>query len=329
MGAILATDILVSVLSGLVIVDKPQGWTSHDVVGRMRRLAGTRKVGHAGTLDPMATGVLVLGINKATRLLTYIVGTSKTYTATIRLGETTITDDAEGDVTETRTAVDVTDAAIAAGVSALTGPIQQVPSSVSAIKVNGERSYARVRSGEEVKLAARPVTIHRFDVHGIERIDGGRVVDVDVTVECSSGTYIRALARDLGNALGVGGHLTKLRRTQVGPYTIDQARTLEQLAEDLEVLEMSAAARSLMPNRDLSEDEATEISFGRRIAAGPGAGTPEAATVENPAAAFAPSGELVDTGAFAKPVLVFAPGTGAAAPAASAAATDAGTESNN
>ena len=290
-------------------------------------------MGHAGTLDPMATGVLVLGINKATRLLTYIVGTSKTYTATIRLGETTITDDAEGDVTEARTAVDVTDAAIAAGVSALTGPIQQVPSSVSAIKVNGERSYARVRSGEEVKLAARPVTIHRFDVQGIERIDGGRVVDVDVTVECSSGTYIRALARDLGNALGVGGHLTKLRRTQVGPYTIDQARTLEQLAEDLEVLEMSAAARSLMPNRDLSEDEATEISFGRRIAAGPGAGTPEAATVENPAAAFAPSGELVallaDTGAFAKPVLVFAPGTGAAAPAASAAATDARTESNN
>ncbi|MFJ4169088.1 tRNA pseudouridine(55) synthase TruB [Paenarthrobacter sp. NPDC089714] len=301
-------------LSGLVIVDKPQGWTSHDVVGRMRRLAGTRKVGHAGTLDPMATGVLVLGINKATRLLTYIVGTSKTYTATIRLGESTITDDAEGDVTEARSAADVTDDAIAAGVSALTGPIQQVPSSVSAIKVNGERSYARVRSGEEVKLAARPVTIHRFEVHGIERIDGGRVVDVDVTVECSSGTYIRALARDLGNALGVGGHLTALRRTQVGPYGIGQAHTLEQLAEELDVLEMSVAARALMPNRDLTEDETTEISFGRRIAAGPGAGTAAAATSENPAAAFAPSGELVallaDTGSFAKPVLVFAPGTG-------------------
>ncbi len=262
----------------------------------------------------MATGVLVLGINKATRLLTYIVGTSKTYTATIRLGETTITDDAEGDITEARSAVDVTDDAIAAGVAALTGPIQQVPSSVSAIKVNGERSYARVRSGEEVNLAARPVTIHRFEVHAINRLDGGRVVDVDVTVECSSGTYIRALARDLGNGLGVGGHLTALRRTQVGPYTLEQARTLEELAEELKVLDMSLAARSLMPNRELSEDETTEISFGRRIAAGPGAGTEEAATAENPAAAFAPSGELVallaDTGSFAKPVLVFAPGTG-------------------
>ncbi|MEZ2391088.1 tRNA pseudouridine(55) synthase TruB [bacterium RCC_150] len=298
-------------LSGLVIVDKPQGWTSHDVVGRMRRLAGTRKVGHAGTLDPMATGVLVLGINKATRLLTYIVGTSKTYSATIRLGESTITDDAEGDVTESRSAAGVTDEAIRAGVEALTGEIQQVPSSVSAIKVNGERSYARVRSGEEVKLAARPVTIHRFDIHSIRRIDGGRLVDVEATVECSSGTYIRALARDLGAALGVGGHLTALRRTQVGPYTLEQARTLEQLAEELEILDMSDAARSLMPNRELSDAEATEISFGRRISAGPAAGTPEAATAENPAAAFSPSGELVallaDTGNYAKPVLVFAP----------------------
>ncbi|MFP3581137.1 tRNA pseudouridine(55) synthase TruB [Arthrobacter sp. SIMBA_036] len=302
-------------LSGLVIVDKPQGWTSHDVVGRMRRLAGTRKVGHAGTLDPMATGVLVLGINKATRLLTYIVGTSKTYTATIRLGESTITDDAEGEVTESRSAVDVTDAAIAAGVAALSGTIQQVPSSVSAIKVDGERSYARVRSGQEVKLAPRPVTIHRFDVHNVQRVDGGRVIDVDVTVECSSGTYIRALARDLGAGLGVGGHLTVLRRTQVGPYTLDQAHTLAELAEELDVLDMSLAARALMPNRELTEDEAIEISYGRRISGGPGAGTPDAATAERPAAAFAPSGELVallaDTGSFAKPVLVFAPGTGA------------------
>ncbi|MFJ4028094.1 tRNA pseudouridine(55) synthase TruB [Paenarthrobacter sp. NPDC089989] len=313
-------------LSGLVIVDKPQGWTSHDVVGRMRRLAGTRKVGHAGTLDPMATGVLVIGINKATRLLTYIVGTSKTYTATIRLGESTITDDAEGEVTKARSAADITEEAIAAGVVALTGPIQQVPSSVSAIKVNGERSYARVRSGEEVKLAARPVTIHRFEVHGMERIDGGRVMDVDVTVECSSGTYIRALARDLGNGLGVGGHLTALRRTQVGPYGIGQARTLEQLADELDVLEMSVAARALMPNRDLTEDETTEISFGRRIAAGPGAGSANAATVENPAAAFAPSGELVallaDAGSFAKPVLVFAPGTGPGTGAGAGTGTD-------
>jgi tRNA pseudouridine55 synthase len=296
-------------------VDKPQGWTSHDVVGRMRRIAGTRKVGHAGTLDPMATGVLVVGINKATRLLTYIVGTSKTYTATIRLGQSTITDDAEGDVTASASAAAVGDEAIHDGVAALTGPIQQVPSSVSAIKVNGERAYARVRSGEEVKLAARPVTIHRFEVHGVRREPGSEVVDLDVTVECSSGTYIRALARDLGNALGVGGHLTALRRTHVGPYSLDQARTLEQLAEELNVLEMSQAARALMPNRELTADEATEISFGRRIAAGAAAGTPEAATAEHPAAAFAPDGSLVallaDSGSFAKPVLVFAPSNAA------------------
>jgi tRNA pseudouridine55 synthase len=295
-------------------VDKPQGWTSHDVVGRMRRIAGTRKVGHAGTLDPMATGVLVVGINKATRLLTYIVGTSKTYTATIRLGESTVTDDAEGDIVSSASTADLADDAIRSGVAALTGEIQQVPSSVSAIKVNGERAYARVRSGEDVKLAARPVTIHRFEVHGIKREPGGNVVDVDVTVECSSGTYIRALARDLGNSLGVGGHLTALRRTHVGPYSLDQARTLEQLAEELEVLEMSQAARALMPNRELSAEETTEISFGRRIAAGAPAGSADAATAERPAAAFAPDGSLVallaDTGSFAKPVLVFAPGTG-------------------
>lgn len=262
----------------------------------------------------MATGVLVVGINKATRLLTYIVGTSKTYTATIRLGESTVTDDAEGDIVSSASAADLTDDAIRTGVAALTGEIQQVPSSVSAIKVNGERAYARVRSGEDVKLAARPVTIHRFEVHGIKREPGANVVDVDVTVECSSGTYIRALARDLGNSLGVGGHLTALRRTHVGPYSLDQARTLEQLAEELEVLEMSQAARALMPNRELSAEETTEISFGRRIAAGAPAGSADAATAERPAAAFAPDGSLVallaDTGSFAKPVLVFAPGTG-------------------
>ena len=292
-------------------MDKPQGWTSHDVVGRMRRIAGTRKVGHAGTLDPMATGVLVLGINKATRLLTYIVGTSKTYTATIRLGESTVTDDAEGEVTATRSAAAVTEEDVRAGVADLTGEIQQVPSSVSAIKVNGERAYARVRSGEDVKLAARPVIIHRFDIHELRRTQGGEALDLDVTVECSSGTYIRALARDLGEALGVGGHLTALRRTQVGPYTLEQARTLEQLADELNVLEMSQAARALMPNRELTAEETTELSFGRRISAGAAAGTPDAATPEKPAAAFAPDGSLVallaDAGSYAKPVLVFAP----------------------
>jgi tRNA pseudouridine55 synthase len=281
----------------------------------MRRLAGTRKVGHAGTLDPMATGVLVVGINKATRLLTYIVGTSKTYTATIRLGQSTVTDDAEGEVTATSATSAVGEQAIHDGVASLTGQIQQVPSSVSAIKVNGERAYARVRSGEEVKLAARPVTIHRFEVHSISRDAEADVVDLDVTVECSSGTYIRALARDLGNALGVGGHLTALRRTHVGPYSLEQARTLEQLAEELNVLEMSQAARALMPNRELTPEETTEISFGRRIAAGAAPGSPAAATAEHPAAAFAPDGSLVallaDAGSFAKPVLVFAPGNGA------------------
>ena len=263
----------------------------------------------------MATGVLVVGINTATRLLTYIVGTSKTYTATIRLGESTVTDDAEGEVTATRSAAGVNEEAVRAGVAALTGEIQQVPSSVSAIKVNGERAYARVRSGEEVKLAARPVTIHRFEVHQVRRVRDAEAdrdaLDVDVTVECSSGTYIRALARDLGDALGVGGHLTALRRTQVGPYTLDQAHTLEQLAEKLDVLEISDAARALMPNRELTEAETTEISFGRRVAAGASAGTPEAATADKPAAAFAPDGTLVallaDAGSYAKPVLVFAP----------------------
>lgn len=303
-------------------MDKPQGWTSHDVVGRMRRLAGTRKVGHAGTLDPMATGVLVVGINKATRLLTYIVGTSKTYTATIRLGESTVTDDAEGEIIATHSAAAVTEDAVRAGVAALTGEIEQVPSSVSAIKVNGERAYARVRSGEEVKLAARPVTIHRFEVHEVRRVRGGEALEVDVTVECSSGTYIRALARDLGKALGVGGHLTALRRTQVGPYTLDQAHTLEQLADELDVLEMSQAARALMPNRELSDEETTEISFGRRIAAGAAAGTPDAATADKPAAAFAPDGTLVallaDKGSYAKPVLVFAPDNEKRAKAAAA-----------
>jgi tRNA pseudouridine55 synthase len=259
----------------------------------------------------MATGVLVVGINKATRLLTYIVGTSKTYTATIRLGQSTVTDDAEGEVTAIAAAAGVDEQAIHRGVADLTGEIQQVPSSVSAIKVNGERAYARVRSGEEVKLASRPVTIHRFEVHSIRRDGEADVVDVDVTVECSSGTYIRALARDLGNALGVGGHLTALRRTHVGPYSLEQARTLEQLAEELDVLDMAEAARALMPNRELSPEETTEISFGRRIAAGAAAGTrplplpksrqPPSRLTESLVAL------LADSGSFAKPVLVFAP----------------------
>nr|WP_231713494.1 tRNA pseudouridine(55) synthase TruB [Arthrobacter sp. zg-Y769] len=289
----------------MIIVDKPQGWTSHDVVGRLRRLAGTRKVGHAGTLDPMATGVLVVGINKATRLLTYIVGTTKTYEATIRLGQSTVTDDAEGEVTAETIAAAVTDEEIRAAVAALTGDIQQVPSSVSAIKVNGERSYAKVRAGGEVNLPARPVTVSRFEIHDIRRENGGRLRDVDVTVDCSSGTYIRALARDLGAALRVGGHLTALRRTCVGPFSLEQASTLEELAEDLRVLDLDDAAADLFPVRRLSEAEAGDLSHGRRISA-TGNGQP------GPVAAMGPDARVVglleDKGEQAKALLVFAPG---------------------
>lgn len=312
----LRQHILKHVLSGLVIVDKPQGWTSHDVVAKMRRFAGTRKVGHAGTLDPMATGVLVLGVNKATKLLTYIVGTAKTYTATIRLGQSTVTDDAEGEVTQTRTTAEVTEVAVRGQIAGLIGEISQVPSSVSAIKVDGERSYARVRAGKDVQLAARPVRILRFELHSFNRLPGD-LIDLEVTVECSSGTYIRALARDLGVSLGSGGHLTALRRTAVGPYSLAQARTMEQLAEEFSMLEMSEAARTLMPVRELTADEVVELSFGRRIPSGP-----SAHSAAEPVAAFAPDRNLValledpgPAGKSAKAVLVFAPdegGTGAA-----------------
>ncbi|NTW39766.1 MAG: tRNA pseudouridine(55) synthase TruB [Cellulomonadaceae bacterium] len=294
---------------GLLVVDKPSGWTSHDVVARTRRLAGTRKVGHAGTLDPMATGVLVLGIGRATKLLTYVVGADKEYRATIRLGVATTTDDAEGEVLS-RTAADVGRAALDAGVAALTGPIQQVPSSVSAIKVDGQRAYARVRAGEAVELAARPVTVHGFEVHSLQpSTDAGvEVLDVDVTVQCSSGTYIRALARDLGAALGVGGHLTALRRTRVGGYGLDVARTLEQLEEQVDVLPLAVAARATFAARELTQAEVAELSFGRRLAALPDG---PVGTVNAPVAGFAPDGTLVallvDEGGRARPVLVLAP----------------------
>jgi tRNA pseudouridine55 synthase len=297
---------------GLVVVDKPAGLTSHDVVARMRRLAGTRKVGHAGTLDPMATGVLVIGVGRATRLLTYVVGADKEYTATIRLGLTTTTDDAEGEPLVRVDASHVTPAALVEPVAALTGAILQVPSSVSAIKVDGQRAYARVRAGEDVTLAARPVTVHRFDVHGLR--PGGDAahagaVDVDVTVVCSSGTYIRALARDLGVALGVGGHLTALRRTRVGGYRLDVARTLGELEEwpadvPLDVLPLADAARATFPVRELTAEETAALSYGKRIAGG-------APTPSEPVAALSPDGDLVALlearGEHAAPVLVFAP----------------------
>lgn len=288
---------------GLVVVDKPAGLTSHDVVARVRRMAGTRKVGHAGTLDPMATGVLVLGVERATRLLTYLVGATKSYTATVRLGVTTVTDDAEGEVLARTPAAGVTDDQVAAGVRRLTGTIEQVPSAVSAVKVDGRRAYARVRAGEDVVLPARTVTVSRFALLATRCCDDpvdGPVVDLDVAVDCSSGTYVRALARDLGAGLGVGGHLTALRRTRVGPYALDVARTLDALADEFTVLPMADAARAAFPARELDVDEARRLVHGQRLAA---VGLGEA-----PTAAFAPDGTLVaivsETGPTARPLLV-------------------------
>lgn len=289
---------------GLVVVDKPAGWTSHDVVARVRRLAGTRKIGHAGTLDPMATGVLVLGVNRATRLLTYLMGAGKAYTATIRLGLSTVTDDAEGEILDRTGAAEVTEAAVRAHVLSLTGALMQVPSSVSAVKVDGRRAYARIRSGEQVDLQARPVTVSRFEVGALRRglQHDLPVLDVDVEVDCSSGTYVRALARDLGRSLGVGGHLIALRRTRVGPYGVDLARTVEQLEAQLEVLDLAVAARAAFPARELSDDEARRLAHGQRLRA---VGTGPAQV-----AAFGPDGTLVaivtETGPTARPLLVLA-----------------------
>ena len=283
---------------GLVVVDKPAGWTSHDVVGRTRRLARTRKVGHAGTLDPMATGVLLLGIGRATRLLGHLALTDKQYDATIRLGATTVTDDAEGEVVTTADASGVTDADVAREVAALTGAIAQVPSAVSAVKVDGVRSYARVRSGEEVALAPRSVTVSRFEV--LAR----RGDDLDVAVTCSSGTYVRALARDLGAALGVGGHLTALRRTRVGPFDLAQARTLEQLepAFDEAVVPLDHAVAESFARRDLDADEALALSYGKKLAP---------TGVPGVVGAFDPEGRCValveDVAGQARPTVVFRP----------------------
>ncbi|GAA1970267.1 tRNA pseudouridine(55) synthase TruB [Catenulispora subtropica] len=292
---------------GLVIVDKPAGWTSHDVVGRVRRLARTRRVGHAGTLDPMATGVLVVGVEKTTRLLGHLALTRKTYEATIRLGQSTVTDDAEGEVTARADASSVSDDMIRGVIPSLTGAIMQRPSAVSAIKVDGVRSYKRVREGEEVELAARPVTVFRFAVHAVRR--EGPLVDVDVTVECSSGTYIRALARDLGAALGVGGHLTMLRRTAVGPYTLELARPLAELTElvdgggELPVVPLDAAARAAFPAREVSEQEAASVAHGGFLEASGKGGEPVA--VFGPEGRFLALYEDLPSGKKAKPVAVF------------------------
>ncbi|MFT3899835.1 MAG: tRNA pseudouridine(55) synthase TruB [Gordonia sp. (in: high G+C Gram-positive bacteria)] len=248
--------------AGLVVVDKPAGITSHDVVSKCRKAFNTRRVGHAGTLDPMATGVLIVGIERATKLMGLLSLTTKSYTATIRLGVATTTDDAEGEVTAALAADGVRDEEIAAAVAVLTGDIEQVPSTFSAIKVDGKRAHALARDGEDFELAARAVTVSRFDILDTRRAPG--VIDLDVEVDCSSGTYIRALARDLGAALGVGGHLTALRRTAVGPFTLSRARTLAELEADPQLsLHIDEAARIAFPHRQISADEAEGISQGR------------------------------------------------------------------
>ncbi|HEY3737163.1 MAG TPA: tRNA pseudouridine(55) synthase TruB [Jatrophihabitans sp.] len=294
--------------AGLVIVDKDGGMTSHDVVSRLRRLAHTRKVGHAGTLDPMATGVLVLGVEKATRLLHHLALTDKAYSATIRLGQATTTDDAEGEFISGASAAAVTEDEVRAAMLPLTGEIAQVPSSVSAIKVNGERAYKLARAGEAVELAARPVTVSRFEAVGFAR-PIAELLDVRVEVECSSGTYIRALARDLGVALTgagqcVGGHLTALRRTRVGPFTLELARTLAELEAigDPVTMPLDEAVRAAFAVRDVADDEAKALSYGKFLAA---------TGIPGVYAAFAPDGGVValleERDGLARPVLVFQP----------------------
>jgi tRNA pseudouridine55 synthase len=293
--------------SGLVIVDKAGGMTSHDVVARVRRLAGTRKVGHAGTLDPMATGVLVVGVEKATRLLGYLTLTEKEYAATIRLGQSTSTDDAEGELTGGGPAADVSAETIAMAVAGLVGEIQQVPPAVSAIKVDGQRAYRLTRAGAAPELRARPVTVYEFTLTAVRR--EGDLVDVDATVRCSSGTYIRALARDLGAALGTGGHLTRLRRTRVGGYRVEDARTLEQLGDRFEVLPLAQAASAAFPSRNLSADEARRLANGGRLTAATAA-TAGAPVAPGPTAAYAPDGTLIalvtEESGQARPLVVFA-----------------------
>ena len=292
--------------SGILLIDKPAGITSHDVVARTRKRAGTRKVGHAGTLDPMATGLLVLGINNSTRLLTSLVGLDKEYFATIRLGSATNTDDADGEPIEVAEPGRV-DALTAAGVSAalvpLTGAIRQVPSSVSAIRVDGKRAYTLAREGEIVELAARSVTVSALEVLGLRR--EAHFYDLDVRVRCSSGTYIRAIARDLGAALGVGGHLTALRRSMIGPFSVADAADLESLDVAAALIAPAAIAAALFPVFALDAEQAVDLGHGKRLVAERPAGRP------GPVAAIAPDGRLVGllefTAGIGKPIVNFAP----------------------
>jgi tRNA pseudouridine55 synthase len=286
---------------GLVVVDKPSGMTSHDVVARARRILRTRKVGHAGTLDPMATGVLVLGIERATKLLGHLALDRKTYLASIRLGSSTTTDDAEGEPLSTVDSVTASEEEIRDGIAALTGPIAQVPSAVSAVKIDGKRAYARVRAGERVEIPARPVEVYRFDLLGLRREPAA--VDLDVLVECSSGTYVRALARDLGAGLRVGGHLTALRRTTVGPFGLAVAKTLAQLENEPTLsLDLDAAVAAAFPRRDVDGGHALALAHGQRLPAGGIAGTYGVFDQHGHAIALA-----VDEGPIARPLVVLSP----------------------
>jgi tRNA pseudouridine55 synthase len=287
------------VSSGLVVVDKPAGMTSHDVVASVRRLAGTRKVGHAGTLDPMATGVLLVGVRRATRLLGHLTLTEKAYDATVRLGASTTTDDAEGDTVATADVGQLAEETVRQAALAFVGDLEQRPSSVSAIKVDGRRAYARVRDGEDVRLPPRAVSVHELLVTDVRREDDW--LDVDVSLRCSSGTYVRAIARDLGDVLGVGGHLTRLRRTAVGPFDVGSARTLDQLAEHLVVLDLSEVARRCFETRELDAEAARGVAHGRKLDLRLGA--------PGPVAVFDPTGSFLalyeQRGDVAAPVAVF------------------------
>lgn len=292
-----------SVQPGLVIVDKPAGITSHDVVSRCRRFFSTRKVGHAGTLDPMATGVLVIGIERATKILGLLTTSAKSYAATIRLGQTTSTEDADGEVLQTVSATHLSDSQIVDAVSNLRGDILQVPSAVSAIKVAGKRSYQLAREGRAVELPARQVRIDRFEVLAVRRT--GQFVDLDVEVDCSAGTYIRALARDLGAGLGVGGHLTALRRTRAGSFGLDQARTLDELGDAPRLsYSLDEACLQTFPRRGLTADEALDASHGRPLAP---------AGLDGVYAATAPDGRVIalleDSGRRTRSVVVIRPAT--------------------
>lgn len=252
-------------VEGIVLVDKPAGPTSHDVVAKMRKLFNTRKVGHAGTLDPMATGMLVIGIGRATRLLGYFTAHDKEYLGTIRLGITTSTDDAQGELVNQASASHITESEILEVVRDFRGPIMQQPSAVSAIKIDGKRAYARVRDGEEIDIPSRSVIVHDLEIIDITKLPELQVIDVKVRVICSAGTYIRALARDIGSSLGVGGHLTELRRTRSGVF--DSMTSLESLQNQPEIMDLASALKIGFPHIVLSEEQASKAVNGVRLSA--------------------------------------------------------------